>query len=95
MADLILPLKRVYFDKIRTGEKTHEFRLVTDFWHKRLVRRNYRHVILTLGYPKGGGQEGTTRLTRKWRGYVLSTILHEHFGPQPVTVFAIDVSEAA
>lgn len=95
MSDIILPVKRIYFDKIRSGEKTHEFRLVSDFWRRRLVRRSYRNVVLTLGYPKAGGVEGVTRLTRKWRGYVLATILHEHFGPAPVTVFAIDVGEAA
>jgi hypothetical protein len=34
-----------------------------------------------------------TRLTREWRGYRLDTITHEHFGADPVDVFAIDVSQ--
>ncbi|MGO4170216.1 hypothetical protein AB4Z00_24825 [Novosphingobium sp. YAF33] len=50
---------------------------------------------MTRGYPKGGGVEGETRLTRVWRGFDRRTIQHEHFGANRVAVFAIDVSEAA
>jgi len=93
--DLIIPVKGIYFDQIAAGTKFHEFRLQTPFWTKRLEGRTYRHVVMTRGYPKGGGVEGETRLTRVWRGYDRRTIQHEHFGADPVTVFAIDVSEAA
>ncbi|WP_395326964.1 ASCH domain-containing protein [Novosphingobium sp. BL-8H] len=95
MSDLIIPVKGIYFDQIKAGTKSHEFRLQTPHWAKRLERRTYRHVVMTRGYPKGGGVEGVTRLTRVWRGYEPRTIQHEHFGPDPVDVFAIDVSEAA
>ncbi len=91
--DLIIPVKGIYFDQIAAGTKSHEFRLQTPFWTKRLEGRTYRHVVMTRGYPKGGGVEGETRLTRVWRGYDLRTIQHEHFGVDPVAVFAIDVSE--
>ena len=67
----------------------------TPFWTKRLADRTYRHVVMTRGYPKGGGVEGQTRLTRVWRGFDRRTIQHEHFGANRVAVFAIDVSEAA
>ena len=93
--DLILPLKAVYFDQIKAGTKPLEYRLLTDHWSKRLVGREYRHVVLLRGYPKGGGVEGETRLTRAWRGYSVTPLRHEHFGPDPVTVYAIDVSAAA
>lgn len=93
--DLIVPVNGIYFDQIAAGTKSHEFRLQTPFWTKRLEGRTYRHVVMTRGYPKGGGVEGETRLTRVWRGYDLRTIQHEHFGADPVAVFAIDVSEAA
>ena len=92
-ADITLPLKRIYFDQIRAGEKPHEFRERTEYWRRRLEGRDYRNVILTLGYPTGGGIEGVTRLTRKWRGFSVQTITHEHFGGAPVEVFAIDVRE--
>lgn len=92
LSDLIIPLKGVYFDQIASGEKVSEFRLRTDYWRKRLEGRSYRHVVLTRGYPKGGGVEGQTRLTRAWRGFAETVLTHEHFGPAPVEVFAIDVA---
>ena len=95
MSDLILPVKGIYFDQIRDGSKPHEFRLASDYWAKRLRGRSYRNVILLRGYPKGGGIEGQTRLTREWRGFTDETITHPHFGDDPVNVFAIDVSRAA
>lgn len=93
MADLHIPVKGIYFDQIRDGEKLKEFRLCTAYWAKRLEGRAYRHVVLTRGYPKGGGIEGVTRLTMAWRGFSRETITHKHFGPEPVEVFAIDVSK--
>lgn len=93
--DLTLPLKAIYFDAIRDGIKTREFRLDTPYWRKRLEGRTYRHVVLTRGYPKGGGVEGETRLTRVWRGWIRRTKQHPHFGADPVEVFAIDVSQPA
>jgi len=93
MANLTIPVKGVYFDQIREGAKTEEFRLVNDYWRKRLLGREYRRVVMTRGYPKGGGIEGETRLTRRWRGYDLRHITHPHFGDDPVMVYAIDVSQ--
>lgn len=93
--DLILALKAIYFDAIADGIKTREFRLTTPFWQKRIAGRTYRHVVLTRGYPKAGGIEGQTRLTRLWKGYVVRMKEHPHFGPDPVEVFAIDVSTPA
>ena len=95
MTDLIIPLKGIYFDQIASGEKLEEYRLVTGYWIKRLRNRVYDRVILTRGYPEGGGVEGVTRLTREWRGYEIQALQHEHFGPRHVTVFAIDVSTPA
>lgn len=90
---LIIPVNGVYFDQIKAGEKTEEYRLITPYWGRRLVCRNYNAVVMTRGYPKGGGVEGVTRLTRKWKGWKVKTITHPHFGGDPVQVYAIDVSE--
>ena len=90
---LTIPINGVYFDQIRSGEKLEEYRLVTPFWRKRLVDRTYRKIVLTRGYPKGGGVEGETRLTLRWNGYRVTRLLHPHFGPNVVKVFAIDVSK--
>ena len=87
MADLRLALKGEYFDQIRAGKKNHEYRLITPYWQKRLVDREYDSVILTKGYPKRGDKERT--LVRPWRGFMRIWLTHEHFGPDPVRVFAI------
>jgi hypothetical protein len=93
-ADLTIPVNGIYFDQIASGEKRQEYRQRTPFWSKRIEGRDYRHVVLTRGYPKAGGVEGLTRLTRVFKGYVSMTITHPHFGPEPVEVFAINVDEA-
>lgn len=90
---LHLPMKAVYFDAIRDGEKPEEFRLVTPFWTKRLEGREYAGIILKRGYPKA--DDDARILVMPWRGYVRKTITHPHFGPEPVEVFAINVARKA
>lgn len=87
---LTLPLKGEYFDQIRDGSKTEEYRLVTPYWEKRLIGREYDRIVLTKGYPRR--DDASRRLTRAWRGFRQTTITHPHFGPDPVRVFAVDVS---
>lgn len=89
---LTLALNGEYFDQIAAGTKPEEYRLATPYWQKRIVNRAYDNIVLTRGYPKGGGVEGLTRLTREYNGYSHRAITHPHFGPDPVEVFAIDVS---
>lgn len=86
---LTIPLKAEYFDAIKRGDKTEEFRLNTPFWRKRLEGRAYDGIVLTRGYPRRDDKE--RRIERPWRGFVRKTITHPHFGPVPVEVFAIDV----
>ena len=88
---LTLPLNGVYFDQIKDGSKVEEFRLVTPFWSKRLEGRTFDRIVLTRGYPPR--DDHSRRLVRTWRGFTRKTITHPHFGPEPVEVFAIDVSE--
>lgn len=90
---LTLPLKAEYFDAIRAGTKTEEYRLANDYWTKRLVDRAYDSLVLTKGYPKRDNKE--RRLELPWRGFTRRTIMHPHFGPEYVEVFAIDVSGRA
>ena len=93
MADLVLPLKAVYFDAIRLGQKAEEFRLRTPYWRRSLEGRTFDRVVLTKGYPPASDK--SRRLVREWRGFRETTITHPHFGPEPVEVFAIDVGVAA
>lgn len=87
--DLVLPLKREYFEAIRDGSKTEEYRLLTPYWVKRIACRNYNRIVLTLGYP--ARDDHARRIVRPWRGYIIKTITHPHFGDVAVDVFAIDV----
>jgi hypothetical protein len=87
MMDLILPLKAEYFDQIKAGEKLEEYRLVNEYWRKRLDGRSYDRVIITKGYPKRCDTE--RRMVFAWRGYVEKMIVHPHFGSDPVRVYAI------
>lgn len=89
MADLILRLKREYFEQIRDGIKTEEYRLCKEYWRTRLEGRDYARIILTHAYPSRDDHE--KRIIRPWRGYTIKIITHPHFGPEPVEVFAIDV----
>ena len=88
---LTLPVMAVYFDAIRSGTKAEEFRLCTPYWRKRLEGRTYDRIALTKGYP--AADDFTRRLYLPWRGYRVTTIQHEHFGPSPVEVFAINVAK--
>lgn len=87
---LYLPLKAEFFDAIKAGTKTEEFRLVNPYWTKRLDGRTYDEIVLTKGYPSKRAHE--RRLRRPWRGYVLRTINHRFFGPGLHLVYAIQVN---
>jgi hypothetical protein len=93
---LTLALKAEYFDAIRDGTKTEEFRLANEYWTRRLFvkghsgPRQFSGIILTKGYPKR--DDVARRIERPWRGFIRKTITHPHFGPEPVEVFAINVA---
>lgn len=86
---LQLAVNSEYFNQMKSGVKTEEYRLFNDYWKKRLVGRNYDHLIITSGYPHKDDHERILKM--RWNGYVVKTITHPHFGPDPVKVFAIKV----
>lgn len=90
MKTLTIPLKKKYFDAIKSGEKKFEYRLMIPFWRRRLENRHYTKIVLTCGYPKRNDK--TRRITRLWRGYKRVIIQHDEFGPNEVEVFAIRVN---
>lgn len=51
MKALILPIKKVWFDKIKSGEKPYEYRVCSPYWKARFSK-NPSHVILRNGYSK-------------------------------------------
>lgn len=91
MGDLRLAVKREYFEQIKSGEKLFENRLFNDYWCKRLLKRDYDTVTITLGYPPKGDTERT--LVFPYRGWFARVIIHKHFGTEPVKVFSIHVGE--
>ena len=47
---LRLHLKKKYWEQIKAGTKTLEYRLANDYWRKRLVGRSAVVLILFLGF---------------------------------------------
>jgi len=90
--ELRLAVKREYFDAIKNGSKTEEYRLRNDYWRKRLGRgKRFTKVVITLGYPKA--DETDKILTFPWVGWRVKKITHPHFGADEVEVFAIIIGE--
>ncbi|EIF9762887.1 ASCH domain-containing protein, partial [Escherichia coli] len=52
MANLQLAVNGEYFDQMKSGEKTEEYRLCNDYWNKRIMFREYDRLIITKGYPR-------------------------------------------
>lgn len=86
MKILKLAVKEQYFNKIKQGIKTEEYRLVKKYWGKRLLKE-YDEVHITLGYPRKDEKDKILKF--KWGGYEIKTIQHNEFGANPVKVYAI------
>jgi hypothetical protein len=71
--DLFLRLKREWFDKIKSGEKTEEYRETTSYWRKRIEGRTFDRIVLVKGRY---GDENTpgNKLIFPWNGYVIKQI---------------------
>lgn len=87
---LQLAVKAEYFDAMKRGEKTEEYRLVNTYWSNRIFGRNYDTLIITKGYPRKDDEE--RRIVIPYDGYEIKMITHPHFGDDPVKVFAIKVN---
>lgn len=87
MSTLQLALKRQWFEDIKNGIKTEEYREVNPYWSMRLVGRVFDSLVLTLGYPCKDDQ--TRRIVLPWRGYTIKTIQHPQWQNREVSVFAI------
>lgn len=90
MKVLQLAVNGEYFDAMKSGEKTEEYRLMNPYWGRRIFGRDYDRLVITRGYPKK--DDLSKRIDIPYDGYEIKTITHKHFGDQPVKVFAIKVS---
>lgn len=51
-------LKKEWFEKIKSGVKTHEYRELKEHWAKRITRlRVNSSISFALGYPKKGDED--------------------------------------
>ena len=87
MSDLILNLKKKWFDQIRSGKKIVEYREIKSHWEKRLEGKTYDKILIVLGYPKTRTPENT--IIFKWSGVKRILLKHEEFGNESKPVFAI------
>lgn len=88
MRVLHLHLKVEYFELIKRGVKPYEFRLKKPYWIKRLNGDpQYDEVWFYRAYETA--VEGISLIKRKFEKPKTRTIQHDHFGPEPVEVFAI------
>lgn len=86
--DLNLNVKQMYFDAVKDGSKTKEYRLYNDYWKKRLVGREYDQIIYKAGYPPKDNLD--KQLIMPYKGYTIEWIEHPHFNDSaPTKVFAI------
>lgn len=88
MKKLHIIIKRKYFDQILTGEKTEEYRLIKDYWVKKLVNKSYTHIIFQAGYLKS-----SPKIEIEFLGYSIKILKHEFFGDDTVCVFAIKLGK--
>lgn len=45
-------VKKVWFDKLKSGEKTHEYRLYKPHWNRRILYKNSAQIGKYLPLPK-------------------------------------------
>lgn len=87
---LRLPVKAEYFEQIKAGTKIEEYRIIKDYWSKRLIKE-YDEVWVTLGYPSSDETDKIIKF--KWTGYEIKKITHKEFGNKEVDVYAIQLEE--
>lgn len=87
---LTLRMKARWWNEIASGSKSLELRLRTDHWNRFLADRTYDEIHLWCGYPPKSRTD--LLLRRKWVSVTACDVVHEEFGPDPVAVWAIDVS---
>lgn len=53
---LFLILKKCWYQQISNGTKSIEYRSLNKFWCKRIIGKNFKHVVFQLGYSKNAPQ---------------------------------------
>lgn len=66
MKILNLVLTHEWFDKIKSGEKTKEYREYKPHWNKRILKNNYEFVRFQRAFAKNA-ETMTFRIEKIWR----------------------------
>ncbi|MCP3681283.1 MAG: ASCH domain-containing protein [bacterium] len=90
MKILMLNVKKEYFDAIKSGKKTEEYRLVKPYWTKRL-EKTYDKIHILWGYPPKNNM--SRRLIFQYMGWTKKTVFCSLFGAKPVEVYAIKLNK--
>ena len=89
MKTLYLPLKREYFEAIKSGKKLEEYRLYNAYWRRRIEGKEFDRLVLTLGYPSR--DDSSRHIVRPWLGYKIKMIDNYLGSNVSVKVFVIEV----
>jgi hypothetical protein len=92
MTVLILFVKKKYFDQIKSGEKTEEYREIKGYWTKRICGKVIEKIFI-CGGSHAEKRTAENTLEFPWKGYEIKTIAHEFFGENPVLVYAIKLEK--
>ena len=93
MSDLVLHVKKEYFQLIAEGNKKEEYRKVCLYWRKRLDGKTFDRVVIACGYPSR--LDDGLWLSFPWNGYYMKTIYHKEWnnGDIPVIVYVIRLQQ--
>lgn len=88
MTDLILHVKKIWFEWIKEGRKPFEYREVKPYWTKRL-KKKYDRVIIVMGYPKV--MDDTNSIIFPWNGFLVGSLKKDmNFYNQTVDTLNLD-----
>lgn len=90
MKVLHLSVKSKWYKDIESGIKDEEYRLMNDYWKKRLESKDYDLIYIKLGYP--AKDDFSRIMVFKYQGFNKKSIVHEEFGRQ-VLVYAINLGK--
>lgn len=88
MKTLHIIIKRKYFDQILSGKKTKEYRLVKEYWVKKIVGKNYNTITFQAGYSKN-----SPKMIVEYLGFDIVNLKHEFFGNDTVVVFSLNLGK--
>lgn len=91
---LHLNVKKCYFEEVKKGIKKFEYRLINEYWYKKLEISPvpYSEIHYKCGYPKNG--DTSKIIIMPYKGFEVQEIKHELFGKNTVQVYAIKLTNA-